>query len=564
MGTSTVRRLRLVSGLVLFTYLTTHLANHALGLVSLETMGAGREWFLALWRHPLATLALYTALVTHGVLALASLWLRHTLRMPAWETAQLTLGIAIPAILVPHVVGTRLAHELYGVQDLYARVVLALWVVAPERGLRQTLLVVLAWAHGCIGLHYWLRFRPWYPRVRAALFAAALLLPALALLGFVTAGRAVAALARTPGWTEALARATNAPDGAASAALAATANRAVSLYATALVLVMAARAARQLYRRRFRSVRISYPGDRTVTVPVGFTVLEASRHAGLPHASVCGGRGRCSTCRVRVTRGLDALAPAGDAERRVLERVGAAADVRLACQIRPGRDVAVVPLLPATMPVEDALAHADTRQGSEREVVVLFADLRGFTRMAEHKLPYDVVFLLNRYFETVGAAVIGAGGVTNQFTGDGVMALFGLEAGPATGCRQALAAARAMVSGVTRLSRELAGELDAPLRLGIGIHAGPAVVGRMGWGESFYLTAVGDTVHVAARLEQATKDYGCELVVSDAVARHAGLDRARFPRHDLAVRNRAGQVAVHVIERVAALDASTSSRELGA
>jgi len=170
--------------------------------------------------------------------------------------------------------------------------------------------------------------------------------------------------------------------------------------------------------------------------------------------------------------------------------------------------------------------------------------------MAEHKLPYDVVFVLNRYFETVGTAITQAGGVTNQFTGDGVMALFGIDVGPAAGCRQALAAARAMVEGLASLSAELAGDLPAPLRIGIGIHAGAAVVGRMGWGQSFYLTAVGDTVHVAARLEQATKDYHAELVVSEDVGRYAGIDLSAFRRDDLAVRNRAGRVPVRVITRV--------------
>jgi len=107
-----------------------------------------------------------------------------------------------------------------------------------------------------------------------------------------------------------------------------------------------------------------------------------------------------------------------------------------------------------------------------------------------------------------------------------------------------------MVEGVGALSAELAPDLGSPLRMGIGIHTGPAVVGRMGWGESFYLTAVGDTVHVAARLEQATKDYTAELVVSEAVAHHAKLDLSRFPAHDLAVRNRAGQVSVRIVARV--------------
>jgi len=286
-----------------------------------------------------------------------------------------------------------------------------------------------------------------------------------------------------------------------------------------------------------------------VIAPGGFTILEASRLAGIPHASVCGGRGRCSTCRVRIVGGLEGLPPPREAERRVLARVGAAPDVRLACQTRPAGDVAVEPLLaPSVVPAE--AFGTDVRQGREQELAVLFADLRGFTRMAENKLPYDVVFFLNRYFEAVGTAITGAGGVTNQFTGDGVMALFGIESGPAAGSRQALVAARAMVERVNALSAELAGDLPTPLRIGIGIHAGPAVVGRMGWGESFYLTAVGDTVHVAARLEQATKDYAAELVVSEDVARHATLDLSHFPAHDLSVRNRAGKVAIRVIDHV--------------
>ena len=110
-----------------------------------------------------------------------------------------------------------------------------------------------------------------------------------------------------------------------------------------------------------------------------------------------------------------------------------------------------------------------------------------------------------------------------------------------------------MVEGVAALSAELATHLGAPLRIGIGIHTGPAVVGRMGWGESFYLTAVGDTVHVAARLEQATKDYAAQLVVSEAVARQANLDLSHFPALDLTVHNRSGTVSVRVIDRVTAL-----------
>jgi len=543
-----VRRLRLGAAFVLLAYLILHFANHALGLVSLEAMGAGRWWFLALWRSAPGTLALYGAITAHGLLALWLLYDRRTLRMPPWEATQYAIGLLLPALLVVHVVSTRIAWWRFGVDDPYQRIVLGLSLQSPEFGARQTLTLVLAWLHACIGVHYWLRFRSWYPRALPWLFTVALLLPTLALLGFVVAGREVAALARTPGWTEAMLRSVHAAGPAEAARLVAIRRGFLDTYLIALVVVFIARGGRRLLERR-RSIRIAYPNGRVVIAPGGFTILEASRLAGIPHASVCGGRGRCSTCRVRIVGGLEGLPPPREAERRVLARVGAAPDVRLACQTRPAGDVAVEPLLaPSVVPAE--AFGTDVRQGREQELAVLFADLRGFTRMAENKLPYDVVFFLNRYFEAVGTAITGAGGVTNQFTGDGVMALFGIESGPAAGSRQALVAARAMVERVNALSAELAGELPTPLRIGIGIHAGPAVVGRMGWGESFYLTAVGDTVHVAARLEQATKDYAAELVVSEDVARHATLDLSHFPAHDLSVRNRAGKVAIRVIDHV--------------
>jgi adenylate cyclase len=551
MSPASLRRVRLGAAFVLLIYLILHFLNHALGLVSLDAMEAGRHWFLALWRSYLGTLALYGAITVHGVLALWLLYQRRSLRMPAWEAAQYGLGLLLPALLTIHVVGTRVAWWHAGTDDRYARILMVFWVSAPEHGGWQAVALTAAWTHACIGVHYWLRFRPWYPRLASWLLAAALLLPAAALAGFVAGGREVQALARTPGWAEALARATNPPDPTQVAALGRIRSTFLDAYLAALVAVIAARGVRTLWQRR-RSIRITYPGPRVVTVPVGFTVLEASRTAGIPHASVCGGRGRCSTCRVRIARGLEHLPPPREAERRVLARVGAAPDVRLACQVRPARDLAVIPLLAHSMAPGEALT-ADVRQGRESEIAVLFADLRGFTRMAEHKLPYDVVFVLNRYFQTVGTAITSAGGLTNQFTGDGVMALFGIEDGVAAGCRQAVVAARAMVAGMATLSAELASDLPAPLRIGIGIHAGPAVVGRMGWGPSFYLTAVGDTVHVAARLEQATKDHEAELVVSEVVARLAALDLSAFPAHELAVRNRAGHVAVRVVRRVADL-----------
>ena len=176
-----VRRLRSWSGIVLFFYLLTHYGNHALGLFSLDAMEAGREWFVALWRNPLGTVALYGALTTHLALVLWTLFQRRSLRMPSWQMGQILLGLTIPPLLTEHIVGTRLLAEIYGIGDSYTYVLLVLWEFAPEKGLQQAIVLIVAWLHGCMGLHFWLRLKPWYPRFVPYLYGAAPLLPVLAL-----------------------------------------------------------------------------------------------------------------------------------------------------------------------------------------------------------------------------------------------------------------------------------------------------------------------------------------------------------------------------------------------
>jgi len=544
-----IRPLRLGCGFILLAYLLTHFGNHALGLVSLSAMEAGRIWFLALWRNPVGETALLGALLVHWFLGLWLIYKRRTLRMPAWEATQILFGLAIPPLLAYHVVGTRVANAMFGAEDLYTRVILNLWVTDTEAGLRQAVLFTLAWTHGCIGLHFWLRFRPWYGKVFPYLLTFFVLVPVLASLGVAEAGREVSALAREPGFAKRLLAETRAPSPVQRAMLVQIRDGLHITFWALLALTLMARVARELLSWRHATIRIHYLDGRQVRVPLGWTVLEASRSAGIPHASVCGGRGRCSTCRVRVAGDPALHPPPAPLERRVLDRVGAPPNVRLACQMRPTRDLAVTPLLQAAMRAASARAPARARSGEEREIAVLFADLRGFTRMAERKLPYDVVFILNRYFEAVGSAVAESGGIANQYTGDGVMALFGVDAKPEAACRQAILAAGAMIRRVEELSRVLAGELQAPFRLGVGIHVGPVVVGEMGYGDTRYLTAVGDTVNTTSRLEKLTKDYGCELVVSELVMVRAGLAPDEYPRHEMRLHNREAPLRIVVVDK---------------
>ena len=194
------RRMSLATGCVLFLFLITHLLNHALGLASLAAMDAGRFWFLGFWRSVPGTVLFYSSLILHTVLAMYGLFNRRSLRMPLWEAAQIIFGLSIPLFMISHVVGTRLAYEWFGTVDSYARIMFLYWELSPDVGLKQTIFLLIAWTHACVGLHYWLRLKPWYARWFPACLAVMTLIAALSLAGFSQGGREAARLSGDRGW----------------------------------------------------------------------------------------------------------------------------------------------------------------------------------------------------------------------------------------------------------------------------------------------------------------------------------------------------------------------------
>jgi adenylate cyclase len=535
-------------------YVMMHLANHAMGLLSVGAMERMLVWVAGLWSLPPMQLLLYGSFVVHYLLGLSALWQRRTLRLPIGELFRVALGLAIPVLLLRHVVATRLAHAVFGTDiSHYSYLLWVYFVHSPGNGWQQMLVLVVAWMHGMLGLHFWLRVRPWYRRLQAPALVFATLVPVLSLLGVIEAGRKVAARAAEAGWTEAAFSAMTLPTQEVGRSLDAIVEAGTWFFIGAVAAVLLARVLRGLWRRRHGLVRISYPDGRSVEVTRGTSVLEASRIAGIPHASICGGRGRCSTCRVRVRGAANATEVAGDGERRVLRRIGATPNVRLACMLRPSGPVEVTPLLPPFALAEDGQRPIDLALGSERVVAILFADIRGFTALSENRLPYDVVFILNRYFAAVGRAVETAGGRIDKFVGDGIMALFGIDNTPDSACRQALLAARTMSERLLELNAALADDLDEPLRIGIGIHVGAVIIGEIGYRNTSQLTAIGDAVNIASRLEDLAKSHDVELVFSDETATRAGFDLAAFPMQAIDIRGRQDGLTVRMAARAADL-----------
>jgi len=535
------RRLRLATGLVIAAYVTGHFLNHALGIISPDAMDALRRLLSAWWRSLPGTVLLYGSLLTHFALALASLARRRTLRMPAWEACQLALGLCVLPLLAYHVVGTRFAWQLLDREVNYARIVGAIWS-DPWQIAKQVALITVVWLHLCFGVHFWLRLKSWYPRAQQFLFAAAVLTPALALAGFVSAGINVMPPPPQAIAPQDLGRLLAVRDGL--------------YWAFALLLggTLLLRLVRQLRRRVYR---IQHPSGRVVAAHAGSSILEGLRDAGVPHASVCGGRARCTTCRVRIAGDLRGLPPAAPLEAAALRRIDAAPNVRLACQVRPSVDVAITPLVPAGAGSEAARRPGGV-QGHEQAVVAMFVDLRGSTALGETRLPYDVVFILNQFFAEMSEALQATGGHYAQFAGDGLLALYGLHGDIGPACRSALAGAAEMHRRLGLLNERLAPELAAPLRMGIGVHAGVAIVGTMGPPAAPIVSAIGDTINAAARLESLTKQFGATLIVSLDTLRFAGLAASEFPVHRVEVRGKTQQLEVLALEDPAALPLSAS------
>lgn len=544
-------RARLTAGIILYIYVATHLINHALGIVSLEAMEIGRDVFLAVWRNAVGTTLLYGAILVHVALVLWSLYRRRTLRMPVREALQVLFGLLLPVLLLEHIVGTRGIVQIADVNDTYGYVLSTLWVSSPEKGLLQAVAILLAWAHGSMGLYFWLRLKPWFAAWAPWLFTVVLLLPVLSLVGFVDGGRELARLLEDEAFVDQLIETINLPDDAAIAQAIATLTWGRIIFGALLGLVIVGRIGRWIARSRAHMVTITYADGRKIAMEPGASVLDASRRLGVPHASVCGGRGRCSTCRIHVSVGRETLPEPSNEEQRVLQRVGASDATRLACQLRPTHDVSVTPLLAPDATAKDGHKRSEISQGAEREVAILFADIRAFTEFSEKKLPYDVVFVLNQYFRTMGEAVERAGGQLDKFIGDGVMALFGIDGDPEAGCRSALEAARRMAVGLKELNENLKNDLPEPLRIGIGVHVGSVIVGDMGYAGTRSVTAIGDPVNTASRLEAMNKEYTSQLIVSDKVATHAGMDLSAQRSESVAVRGRVEPLKVYILEDAA-------------
>ncbi|NVO54389.1 adenylate/guanylate cyclase domain-containing protein [Rhodobacteraceae bacterium B1Z28] len=509
-------RLRIGSGLILFTFAFFHFLNIGLGLFHTDYLHGMQDGRKAVTRHGIMSVLLYAALLVHAGLALTSIAQRKTLRMPFSSALQVALGLLIPLQLISHIVQTRYAHEIYGVNDEMGYIIILMW---PNSAIwMQSLLLLIVWVHGCIGLHMWLRLTRWWPKTVPYLIGVAVFIPSFALAGLLTEGRRIWSDFSDEFLRDQYIEHYNWPSPEAFQAMFSVKDNALMAFWIALGASALFYVGRKLWRRR-HSVRIKYARGPEVVAEKGMTLLEISQANGVPHTALCGGKGRCTTCRVIVEDGADLLPPPSDVEARSLAAVGASAQTRLACQIRPTEPVTVFRVFRP----DGGRHRGHASQGQERQLAVLFLDMRGFTARTTGQLPYDIVFLLNRFFDAIVPAITHDGGVVDKYMGDGLLAVFE-KADAASSARAGLKAVIDISHALDRFNQQLEAEGSPRIRIGMGLHLGDLVLGEIGAAGHASRTIIGDAVNVASRLESETKALGVELLVSDELLQAADVE----------------------------------------
>ena len=509
-----VQRCRTLSGVFLFGYVFLHFLNIAAGLISPDAMYQVQEFRRLLTGHLPGQILLFGALLVHLALALWQIASRRTLRMSPAQALQLALGILIPFQLIQHLVFTSYAPGAYRLDDDMTSIILLMWN-SPEAW-QQYLLLLVVWVHGCIGLHMWLRLTQWWRAASPYLIGAAVLMPALALAGFLTEGRRIAAIYADPVQATFLRESFNWPDSAAFTRLYEIYDIAFWLFVALLAAACAVFYLRRFIRKR-KSLQIKYEDGTQITIEHGLTLLEISELNEIPHTSLCGGKGRCTTCRIEVIKGAENLPPPSSAEARTLKAINARANVRLACQIRPTASLSIQRVY---RPKGRRQVHS--AQGEEKTIAVLFLDIRGFTARSAGLLPYDIVFLLNRFFDAIVPEITKAGGTVDKYMGDGLLALFEMDK-PEHSALAGLTAAGNIGVALARFNHLLASEGEEPVRIGMGLHTGTVVLGEIGTTENAPRTLIGSAVNAASRLEAKTKDLGVELLISEQALQAAGM-----------------------------------------
>jgi adenylate cyclase len=250
------------------------------------------------------------------------------------------------------------------------------------------------------------------------------------------------------------------------------------------------------------------------------TVLDAMLKAKINHTHVCGGNARCTTCRVYVIDGLSNCQPRNEKEKQLSEKLGFPQNIRLACQTKINGNITIRRPVVDNLDIEIILKQFGdaprTKVGQEKDLAILFTDIEKYTQFAEAFPAYDVVHVLNRYYQTMNKIIVQHKGIISDVAGDGILALFGVIEDSKNPVLDAINTVRTMNTSLMQFNAYLNQMYDRSFGIRAGINFGKVIVGNFDTGMMSKISAIGDAVNLASRIETANKDFGTKLLISQS------------------------------------------------
>ncbi len=295
----------------------------------------------------------------------------------------------------------------------------------------------------------------------------------------------------------------------------------------------------------------SQTDKKTISATADDTILEAMLNAGINHAHVCGGNARCTTCRVYIMEGLSNCRPRNDKEKSLATNLGFPPDIRLACQTKLKGNIAIRRPVVDDLDIRIILKQfgdaSGSKLGQEKDVAILFVDIENYTEFAEAFPAYDVVHVLNRYYQTMNEIIVQNKGIISDVAGDGILALFGAIEDSVNPVRDALRSVRSMNGALTQFNEYLKQMYDRHFGIRAGINFGRAIVGSFDTGRMSKISAIGDEVNLASRIETANKELGTRLLISESAYKKIQTEVETREVHRATLKGKTGEYTLYAV-----------------
>ena len=271
------------------------------------------------------------------------------------------------------------------------------------------------------------------------------------------------------------------------------------------------------------------PDNQFVEVDKTETILEALLAGEIPHTNVCGGNAYCSTCRVMILDGIQNCSAPTSAERALAKKLDFPVHVRLACQTKVSGDVTIRRMVIDNDDIDIVEGQLSKDSiGNEKTVAILFAAIRGATNFDEVNFPYDIVYIMSRYFHGVNKVIKSYGGVTNNYMAGWFLSVFGLE-NTEMSAERAVWAGLEILEFVKLLNVRLEQLSYKPIKVSIGVHYGSVMLVSVDPANPNLVTPIGDAVNLVNRIETTNKKVGSEFLISESVYNQI-KDKAKINR----------------------------------